>query len=166
VRTIDALRLSGLRDWYAVIRSLRRAAAGKDVVHAHGLRVGAAAARAVRHAPVVVTLHNAPLATGIARRAQLAAERAVIRGARVVLAASDDLRARAERAGAKEALLAPVAAPPRVPAAVSDEPLPVTERRVALTIARLAPQKRHRRARRCRCRLAARSGRARGLDRR
>ena len=124
-------------------RALRRAAAGRDVVHAHGGRVGAAAATAGLH-PLLVTWHNAPL--GRRRLGQTALERIAARGADLVLGASEDLAERARRAGAREARFAAVAAPPLPPpsrtrAEVRAE-LGLGERPVVLAVARLARQKR------------------------
>src|SRR5690606_34353140 len=68
------------------IGALRRAiaAAGPDVVHAHGLRAGLVAALARPRCPLVVTLHNAVLAHGLRGRASRLVERVVARRARVV----------------------------------------------------------------------------------
>ncbi|MCZ2849672.1 glycosyltransferase family 4 protein [Modestobacter sp. VKM Ac-2978] len=104
------------------VHALRRATAEADLVHAHGLRAGlvAAAARALagqRRRPLVLTLHNAlPEGGGLRRRVLQAAERATIRGADVVLAASGDLADNARRLGARDVRVAPVSAPPLGPA--------------------------------------------------
>jgi glycosyltransferase involved in cell wall biosynthesis len=101
--------------------ALRRATRGADLVHAHGLRAGlvAAAARTVageRRRPLVLTLHNAlPGGGGLRRRVLQAAERATIRSADVVLAASSDLAENARALGARDVRVAPVAAPPLSP---------------------------------------------------
>jgi glycosyltransferase involved in cell wall biosynthesis len=130
-------------DAVPAIRALRRAAAGRDVVHAHGGRVGAAAAVARLH-PLLVTWHNAPL--GRRRLGQAALERVAARGSDLVLGASEDLTERARRAGAREARFAAVPAPPLAPptrtrAAVRQD-LGLGDRPVVLAIARLARQKR------------------------
>ncbi|GAA4755833.1 glycosyltransferase family 4 protein [Modestobacter marinus] len=104
------------------VRALRRATAEADLVHAHGLRAGlvAAAARASagrRRRPLVLTLHNAlPEGGGVRRRVLQAAERATVRSADVVLAASGDLADNARRLGARDVRVAPVSAPPLEPA--------------------------------------------------
>jgi glycosyltransferase involved in cell wall biosynthesis len=103
------------------VQALRRATAGADLVHAHGLRAGLVAAAARRLAgersrPLVLTLHNAlPPEGGLRRRVLQAAEAATIRGADIVLAASADLAAHARRLGAPDVRVAPVSAPPLAP---------------------------------------------------
>lgn len=125
------------------VRELRRVAADREVIHAHGGRVGAAAAVARLH-PLLLTWHNAPL--GRRRWGQTVLEHVAARGADVVLGASDDLAERARRAGARDARFAAVAAPPLPPPtrgrqAVRRE-LGLGERPVVLAVARLARQKR------------------------
>jgi len=98
------------------VATLRRLLRGADLLHAHGLRAGLVAAAARRSAgapvPLVLTLHNAaPEAGGLRRRVLGAAERATVRAADVVLAASADLAANARLLGARDVRLAPVAAP-------------------------------------------------------
>jgi glycosyltransferase involved in cell wall biosynthesis len=113
--------LAPLADLRAVL-ALRRATTGADLVHAHGLRAGLVAAAARRLAgerarPLVLTLHNAlPEGGGLRRRLLQAAERATIRGADLVLAASGDLAANARRLGARDVRVAPVSAPVLPPA--------------------------------------------------
>jgi len=136
----------------AAARRLRRIARVADVVHAHGLRAGFVAGLAVRAPvgsggplPLVVTWHNAILATGAKRRLLAGLERAVARLATLTLGASSDLVERARRLGAREARLGPVAAPPLPPAerdraAVRAE-LGANDRPVVLAVGRLAPQK-------------------------
>ena len=81
-----------------------------DLVHAHGVRAGALAALAPRpaDAPLVVTWHNAVLATGPARVLGTGLERLVARRADMSLAVSADLVARIRRLGGTDARLAPV----------------------------------------------------------
>jgi glycosyltransferase involved in cell wall biosynthesis len=104
------------------VLALRRATTGADLVHAHGLRAGLVAAAARRLAgerarPLVLTLHNAlPEGGGPRRRVLQAAERATVRGADLVLAASGDLAANARRLGARDVRVAPVSAPALPPA--------------------------------------------------
>ena len=98
------------------VAALRRATADADLVHAHGLRAGLVAAAARRlsgsRAPLVLTLHNAlPEGGGALRRVLRIAERATIRAADVVLAASGDLADNARRLGATDVRVAPVSAP-------------------------------------------------------
>ncbi|MCZ2840110.1 glycosyltransferase family 4 protein [Modestobacter sp. VKM Ac-2985] len=113
--------LDPVADLRAVL-ALRRATTGADLVHAHGLRAGlvaavASAAAGQRRRPLVLTLHNAlPEGGGLRRRVLQAAERATIRGADVVLAASGDLADNARRLGARDVRVAPVSAPPLGPA--------------------------------------------------
>jgi glycosyltransferase involved in cell wall biosynthesis len=156
------------RDVAAVLR-LRRllAQARPDVVHAHGLRAGAAAAlaltgrtraarssRRIRRAwparrpagALAVTVHNGPPAAGTATAAYAVLERIVARRADAVTCVSADLAARMRRLGAAGAGLALVPAPP---AAVPDGRSVAAARAgiaadgqpVVLAVGRLAPQK-------------------------
>lgn len=107
--------LSPTADLRAVL-ALRRAAHGAELVHAHGLRAGLVAAlarpRGEGRWPLVLTLHNpVPSGGGPLRRVLRGAERIAVRGADVVLAASEDLAGNARRQGAPDVRLAPVAAP-------------------------------------------------------
>jgi glycosyltransferase involved in cell wall biosynthesis len=102
---VAVARLSGL---------LSRAA--PDVVHAHGLRAGAAAALALAgdraHAPaLIVTVHNAPPAAALPAAVYGMLERVVARRAAAVLCVSRDLADRMRRLGARDAALAVVPAP-------------------------------------------------------
>ncbi|SDU85351.1 Glycosyltransferase involved in cell wall bisynthesis [Microlunatus sagamiharensis] len=129
-------------------RSLARAVRGADVVHAHGYK---AAALALPHArvhrvPLVVTWHNAVLGEGRTATAGRLLQRLVARGADVVLAASEDLLDTALALGAREAELAPVAAPALAPPRTGREERRAGLRLAAhdvlvLTVTRLAPQK-------------------------
>jgi glycosyltransferase involved in cell wall biosynthesis len=131
------------------IGSLRRVLTGPiDVVHAHGLRAGLVAALARPAQPLIVTWHNAVLATGLRGQASRLAERVVARAARVTLGASQDLVDRAAALGATDARLAPVAAPAaaaprRTRAAVHAELGIERDRPMVLTVGRLHPQKRY-----------------------
>ena len=133
------------------VQALRRAVAGSDLVHAHGLRAGlvAAAARRLgnRSTRLVLTLHNAlPEGSGLRRRLLARAERATVRGADVVLAASEDLAENARRHGARDVRSAPVSAPP-LPAAtrtrveLREELGIVDDRALVVAVGRLHPQK-------------------------
>jgi len=136
-------------DGRAVLQ-LRRATAGADLVHAHGLRAGlvaAAARRLDRRRPLVLTLHNA-LQEGSGPKQVLLRrlEAVTIRAADLVLAVSGDLAANARRLGARDVRLAPAIAPPRPPAQRSRADvraeLGVDESRpLVVAIGRLHPQK-------------------------
>ena len=142
--------LSPVADARAVA-ALRRATADADLVHAHGLRAGlvAAAARRLgdRDRPLVLTLHNAlPEGGSVLRRVLRLAERATIRGADVVLAASGDLAGNAWRQGARDVRVAPVSAPPlpapvRTAAEVRAELGLADGRPLVVAVGRLHPQK-------------------------
>lgn len=113
--------LAPVADARAVLE-LRRALAGADLVHAHGLRAGLVAAAALRsrgraRPPLVLTLHNALQEGGGRLRGALQAlERVTVRGADLVLAVSSDLAANARSAGARDVRVAPALAPPLAPA--------------------------------------------------
>jgi glycosyltransferase involved in cell wall biosynthesis len=146
-----------LRD-LGTVRALRAALAGTGVVHAHGVRAGAltglALARHGQDTPIVVTLHNAMLASGPKLRLLTRLEQLAVRRAAVVLGASADLVEHARGLGAREARLGPVPAPP-LPAPVRDRAQVRAElgldgaadgasggdRVLVLAIGRLAPQK-------------------------
>jgi glycosyltransferase involved in cell wall biosynthesis len=124
-------------------RALGRLARDADVVHAHGVRAGVAAATA--GPPLVVTWHNAPLGGRARRTVHAALERICARRAALVLVASPDLLGRARRAGARAAEFAPVAAAATaapLDAAPVDLRAQASGRLVVLCIARLHPQKR------------------------
>ena len=133
------------------VADLRRALVGTDLVHAHGLRAGLVATAARRLAPgsrpLVLTLHNAlPERGGVVRRVLALLERATIRGADVVLAASGDLADNARRLGARDVRMAPVSAPPLAPVRRTREEVR-TElgledgRPLIVAVGRLHPQK-------------------------
>lgn len=132
---------------------LRELVSTADVVHAHGHQAGLialAAARRARPGPaVVVSWHNAVLATGVRRRVLALGERLVASRADRVTGASLDLVERAARLGAKGAELAPVASPRAGAEVVAGarervrSELGLDERSlVVLTVSRIAPQKR------------------------
>lgn len=97
----------------ASVAALRSACLGADVVHAHGphAAVRAAAALGGLRIPLVVTWHGRGHAEGARRRMRHLLERRAARSAAVVLGTSSDLVDRARRRGARDARLAPVAAP-------------------------------------------------------
>ena len=143
--------LAPVADGRAVVQ-LRRATAGADLVHAHGLRAGlvAAAARRLsgeRRRPLVLTLHNAlQESSGPRQRLLRAIEGLTIRGADLVLAVSSDLADNARRLGARDVRVVPALAPPRPPAARTRaevrEELGMDEGRpLVVAIGRLHPQK-------------------------
>jgi glycosyltransferase involved in cell wall biosynthesis len=143
--------LAPVADSRAVLQ-LRRALAGADLIHAHGLRAGLVAAVARRLSgertrPLVLTLHNAILENaGPLQRLLRAAEWMTIRSADLVLAVSSDLAANARRAGARDVRVVPAMAPPRPPATRSRaevrEELGLDEGRpLVLAVGRLHPQK-------------------------
>ncbi|RKR91756.1 glycosyltransferase involved in cell wall biosynthesis [Micromonospora pisi] len=131
------------------VAALRRVLAGPvDVVHAHGLRAGLVAALARPRQPLVVTWHNAVLAGGLRGQLSRWAERIIARRARVALGASADLVERTVAAGARDARLAPVAAPAlptarRSRAAVRAEFGVAPDQPLLLSVGRLHPQKRY-----------------------
>jgi glycosyltransferase involved in cell wall biosynthesis len=134
----------------AAVRTLRRALAGRDldVVHAHGLRAGFVAALARPPVPLVVTLHNAVLATRLRRQASVLVERIVARTATLVLGASEDLVERATALGARQARLSPVAAPAMPPpkrsrSAIRAEFRLAPDTPLILSVGRLHRQKRY-----------------------
>ena len=119
-----------------------------DVVHAHGLRAGLVATLARPAQPLVVTWHNAVLASGLRGGLSRLAERLVARRARVVLGASTDLVARAAALGARDARPGPVSAPAlptprRTRAAVRAEFGVAPKQPLILSVGRLHPQKRY-----------------------
>ena len=141
------------RDAAAVLR-LRRllADARPDVVHAHGLRAGAAAALALMgltRGALAVTVHNAPPASGTAAAVYAVLERIVARRADAVICVSADLAARMRRLGAAVAGPAIVPAPVSWPAGTPDGQAVAAARAgiarpgepVVLAVGRLAPQK-------------------------
>jgi glycosyltransferase involved in cell wall biosynthesis len=132
------------------VAALRRATAGAGLVHAHGLRAGLVAVLARRRGSgtaVVVTLHNAlPEGGALRRRVLRLLERATVRGADVVLAASGDLADNARRLGGRDVRTAPVSAPPLPPPArraaeVRAELGLDGDRPLVVAVGRLHPQK-------------------------
>jgi glycosyltransferase involved in cell wall biosynthesis len=111
-------RLRPARDITAVRRLRRLLRPAPDVVHAHGLRAGAATVLALAglsraHRPaVLVTVHNAAPSGTLSGLVYLALERLVARRADAVLCVSADLAGRMRRAGARDVALAVVPAPP------------------------------------------------------
>jgi glycosyltransferase involved in cell wall biosynthesis len=145
--TVRAHRLDDLGADILPLGRLGRLA-GADVVHAHGYKAGALAAPVcrLRGIPLAVTWHNAVLGSGWQARAGRLLQILVARSAGLTLGASSDLVAQARRLGARDARLAPVAAPvlglPKVPRDVQRRELGISDGDVMiLTASRLAPQK-------------------------
>jgi glycosyltransferase involved in cell wall biosynthesis len=128
-----------------VRRTLRAAAAGALVVHAHGA-LPAAACVAAGIGPLVVSWHNAPTGSRLRRLGHRVADRLAAGSADLVLVASPDLAAAARRAGARAVRFMPLPAPPLPapsgPPARLRARLGLGNRPVVLAVARLAPQKR------------------------
>ncbi|MGO1510524.1 MAG: glycosyltransferase family 4 protein [Actinomycetaceae bacterium] len=134
----------------ATVRRLRHLAAGADVVHAHGLRAGAAAVLAVRSLPrrprLVVTEHNLAVGSARVRAVAAALERIVARGADLVLPVAPDLADRARRFGARDVEVAVIPAPEPRPAGATPADVRAAlgladGQCLVLAVARLAPQK-------------------------
>jgi glycosyltransferase involved in cell wall biosynthesis len=129
------------------IRSaLREAADGVDMVHAHGLRAAADAARFLRRLPLVTTWHNAAQGSAAQRMVFAALSRYVARRSVENLAASPDLEILARRRGAASArgvfIVAPVLAAATTDRAVARAALGVSGRPLVLAAGRLHTQKR------------------------
>ncbi len=132
-----------------VLARLHRLGRRADVVHAHGLRAGAAAAlalgrRRTGRARLVVTLHNLPVGGRGTQWVGEGLHGLVCARADQVLAVSPDILERAQAAGATQVALALVPAPQADLAgqdgrAAAD--LDHTGGPLLLTVARLAPQK-------------------------
>jgi len=123
------------------IARLRRLLPGADVVHAHGMRAGALTALALaavrRRPPLVVTVHNAPVAGGATGAVYRTLELIVARRAESVLCVSADLADRMRAAGARR-VGATVVSAPGSPAAASGPP---ADPPLVLAVGRLATQK-------------------------
>ncbi|RRS01455.1 glycosyltransferase family 4 protein [Glycomyces terrestris] len=132
--------------WWSARNALRGITGrGVDLVHAHGLTAGITALAArPSGAALVTTWHNQLITSGLKRRVSDQVEQRLARGVDVALAASSDLHEHLIAMGAKDARLAPVAAPPRratgEPQAVRDE-LGIGDRPLLLSVGRLHPQK-------------------------
>ncbi|MEA2389963.1 MAG: hypothetical protein QOK31_72 [Solirubrobacteraceae bacterium] len=121
----------------SMLRTLRRATRGGDLVHAHWLAGGAVAALARR--PFVLTLHGSGTA---GRFADLELARrsprlfgAIVRRARVVICVSEALAAAARECGAHDVRVIPNCV--KIPAAVGAEATPAE----ILFAGRLSPEK-------------------------
>jgi len=151
----------------AAIRRLRHLVRAwrPGVVHAHGLRAGALAAIAAAFVrpsvydarPVlIVTVHNAPAASGVTGAIYRVLELIVARRADSVLCVSEDLEQRMRTAGARRVAHAPVPAHPVPANPVPAHPVPALAgvsaetpavmdigpgRPLVLAVGRLAPQK-------------------------
>jgi glycosyltransferase involved in cell wall biosynthesis len=110
VGSMSPARLIALR------RSERSEALTADLIHAQGHQAGLVALMLTAQLtgdrpPVVVSWHNATIGSGADRRSRELIERWQVRRAQLVSGASGDLVRRAQELGARDALLAPVAAP-------------------------------------------------------
>lgn len=114
----------------SMARAVRRAAADADLVHAHWLPTGVAAAAAGR--PFAVTLHGSDVELPRALRAPA---RLVLRRARVVICVSSALAEEAERLGARRVRVIPNGV--EVPAEAGEEAEPPE----VLFAGRLSPEK-------------------------
>lgn len=132
------------------VRRLTALSRGAAVIHAHGLRAAAIAVLGARGVPVVVTVHNAPPAPGMAAVVYRVLERLVARRAAVVLAVSGDLGERMRARGARDVRRALVPSPvhpvPEADRAATRERVRAglglaAPESLAVTVARLAPQK-------------------------
>lgn len=140
-----ALPLGSMRFGVRDRRRLSALVSAHDVSHAHGVRVGAQLALLRRPRgralPLVVTWHNAPLGGPMRRAVHVGLERVCAHRAVLVLGASSDLVMRAKAAGASDARLCAVAAPP-----LHRPPMPartsLNDPPTVLSVARLHPQKR------------------------
>jgi glycosyltransferase involved in cell wall biosynthesis len=146
-------RLRPGRDLATVLR-LRRVLAGghPQVVHAHGLRAGGAAALALLpgpdlpRIPLVVTVHNAPPGRRWARAGYAVLEWLTARRAAAVACVSTDLSGRMRRRGARDVSWVPVPArpapePSAQEVAAARAGLAADGQQVVLAAGRLAPQK-------------------------
>jgi glycosyltransferase involved in cell wall biosynthesis len=143
------------RDEAAALGVLRYVCSSAGVVHAHGPHAGLLSALALaslrlagRRVPLVLTLHSAAEPHGPRARLRTAVERRVVRRADIVLCASSDLLRHARALGARDARLAPVAAPriDTVPDAAElrrkiREEFAAGDRPLLLSVGRLAPGK-------------------------
>ena len=138
----------------AAVRRLRGLLAdfAPDVVHAHGLRAGAAAALALRRTgrgrrpALQVTVHNAAPAGIASLVIYRRLERIVARRSDSVLCVSTDVALRMRRAGARHVALAVVVAPAAAPPSADDiakarAEIGATGHQVVLAAGRLARQK-------------------------
>ncbi|WP_461009935.1 glycosyltransferase family 4 protein [Streptomyces capparidis] len=155
-RTTEIGGSAGARDEAAALAVLRYVSGSAGVVHAHGVRAGVMASLALRglrrrRVPLVVSLHSSVTAVEPGRRLLAVAERRVVSRADLVLGISSDLVARARSLGARDARLAPVAAP-RPEADFDPGParravraeLGAGERPLLLAVGRLVPHKGYR----------------------
>lgn len=127
---------------------LRSIVHGADLVHAHSLRAAALAGLATpRTVPLVVTRHNAILATGPTRRLHQALQLYTARRATVTLGVSGDLVDAVRRAGGENVRRTFITAPPMAPASRGREEtraeLQAGDRPLVLAVGRLHPQKDH-----------------------
>lgn len=137
----------------AALGALRAAFLGADLVHAHGLHAALRAAVALGglRVPLVVTWHTRSHADGARGHLVRMLERRVARAAAVVLGTCSELVDRARRRGARDARLAPLAAPvaPKRPDAVDGDlavdkakaELGVVDRPLVMAVGSLVPHR-------------------------
>ncbi|MEI7031370.1 glycosyltransferase family 4 protein [Streptomyces pratensis] len=132
----------------ASVAALRGACTGADVVHAHGLHAASRTALALsgRTVPLVMTWHTRRYAEGARRQILHLLERRAARAAAVVLAPSPDLVDRARARGARDARLAPVAAPLPFPVGTAHQgkaraELGAVERPLLMAVGSLLPHR-------------------------
>ncbi|QSB03916.1 glycosyltransferase family 4 protein [Natronoglycomyces albus] len=118
---------------------------GVDIVHAHGLTGGLTALLArPATSSLLCTWHNQLITEGLKRTVSNSAEKRLARSVDIALAASSDLQAHLISLGARDARLAPVAAPDRraagSPTAVAEE-LDLQGRPLIVSVGRLHQQK-------------------------
>ncbi|MEU3778413.1 glycosyltransferase family 4 protein [Streptomyces sp. NPDC032472] len=130
------------------VSAMRAACAGADVVHAHGVRAAVRALLALRgrRVPLVVTWQGGgPADEGPLGRLGRMLERQVARAAAVVLGASSDQVDLARARGARDARLAPVAAPagdpPDADPGKARAELGAVERPLVIAIGSLVPHR-------------------------
>lgn len=155
VPVIAAWPGTSARQWLVALRRLRRLARGAQVVHAQGHQAAVLARLATLGCArgLVVSWHNAILASGLRRRVLALGERWQTSGAHLVTGASSDLVERARRLGAPRTELAPVASPTAKPWTGSAQearqqlvaelslPAALLDRPWLVTVSRIAPQK-------------------------
>ncbi|MFI1886763.1 glycosyltransferase family 4 protein [Streptomyces jumonjinensis] len=132
----------------AAVGALRSVCATADLVHAHGLHAAVRAALALSglRIPLVVTWHTRAPHGGARGQLLRLLERRSARAAEVVLGTCSELVDRARQHGARDARLAPLAAPvppgrPGPPAALAKAGLGAADRPLVLAVGSLTPER-------------------------